>query len=122
MPFGGAYENFGGTFGNSYRRSRFDDAATPFEAAYKTPGWQRAKARTREGFSRDAARKSRGPTTIEGELVASSTQQTSFKPGERVLHQKFGPGTIADVDGNKLTIEFDEAGRKRIIDSFVERG
>jgi DNA helicase-2/ATP-dependent DNA helicase PcrA len=122
MPFGGAYENFGGTFGNSYRRSRFDDAATPFEASYKTPGWQRAKARTREGFSRDAARKSRGPTTIEGELVASSTQQTSFKPGERVLHQKFGPGTIAGVDGNKLTIEFDEAGRKRVIDSFVERG
>jgi DNA helicase-2/ATP-dependent DNA helicase PcrA len=122
MPFGGAYENFGGTFGNSYRRSRFDDAATPFEAGYETPGWQRAKARTRESFSRDAARKSRGPTTIEGELVASSTQQTSFKPGERVLHQKFGPGTIANVDGNKLTIEFDEAGRKRIIDSFVERG
>ena len=122
MPFGGAYENFGGTFGNSYRRSRFDNAATPFEAGYETPGWQRAKARTRESFSRDAARKSRRPTTIEGELVASSTQQTSFKPGERVLHQKFGPGTIADVDGNKLTIEFDEAGRKRVIDSFVERG
>jgi len=121
MPFGGAYENFGGTFGKSYGRNRFDEAATPFEAGYETPGWQRARARTRDGFSRDSARKARGPTMIDGELVASSTQQTSFKPGERVQHQKFGPGTIADVDGNKLTIDFDEAGRKRVIDSFVER-
>ena len=121
MPFGGAYENFGGTFGNSYGHSRFDEGATPFEAGYETPGWQRAKARTRDGFSRNEARKSRGPTTIDGELVASSTQQTSFKPGERVMHQKFGPGTIVDVDGNKLTIDFDKAGRKRVVDSFVER-
>ena len=122
MPFGGAYENFGGAFGNGYGRSRFDETATPFEAGYDTPGWQRAKARARDGFSHEATRKSRGPAIIEGELVASSTHQTSFKPGERVLHQKFGPGTIVDVDGNKLTIDFDEAGRKRVIDSFVERG
>jgi DNA helicase-2/ATP-dependent DNA helicase PcrA len=28
---------------------------------------------------------------------------------------------VTDVDGNKLTIEFDEAGRKRVVDSFVDR-
>ncbi len=27
----------------------------------------------------------------------------------------------ARVDGNKLTIDFDKAGEKRVIDSFVER-
>ena len=37
------------------------------------------------------------------------------------MHQKFGVGTVTDVDGNKLTIEFDEAGRKRVVDSFVDR-
>ena len=37
------------------------------------------------------------------------------------MHQKFGAGTVTDVDGNKLTIEFDEAGRKRVVDSFVDR-
>ncbi|MGZ5914735.1 MAG: hypothetical protein ACXWJU_05340 [Hyphomicrobium sp.] len=37
-------------------------------------------------------------------------------------HQKFGQGTVADVDGNKLTIDFDTAGRKRVVDSFVARG
>jgi DNA helicase-2/ATP-dependent DNA helicase PcrA len=120
MPFGGAYQNFAGTFGNAYGRSRFDEAATPFAAAYETPGWQRAKARTRDTSSRNEAR-ARGPTTIEGELVASSTQAAAFRPGERVRHEKFGSGTVTDVDGNKLTIDFDNAGRKRVVDSFVER-
>ena len=38
--------------------------------------------------------------------------------GDRVFHQKFGNGSI---DGNKLTIQFDKAGEKRVVDSFVER-
>lgn len=60
--------------------------------------------------------------TIEGELVASSSESATFRVGERVSHQKFGGGTVTDVDGNKLTIEFDNAGRKRVVDSFVTRG
>jgi DNA helicase-2/ATP-dependent DNA helicase PcrA len=116
MPFGGAYQNFAGPFG----RSRFDDVA-PFAAAYETPGWQRAKSRAQEEWSPAKARKARGPTTIEGELVAASSGEPAFRPGERVSHQKFGAGTIADVDGNKLTIDFDTAGRKRVVDSFVVR-
>jgi len=39
--------------------------------------------------------------------------------GERVFHQKFG--NVTAVDGNKLTIRFDKAGEKRVVDSFVER-
>ena len=121
MPFGGAYQNFAWPFG----RSRFDDVA-PFEATYDTPGWQRAQERTkmqaRDEWSPQKARKARGPTTIEGELVAASSGEPAFRPGERVQHQKFGAGTIADVDGNKLTIDFDTAGRKRVVDSFVARG
>jgi DNA helicase-2/ATP-dependent DNA helicase PcrA len=39
----------------------------------------------------------------------------------RVFHQKFGYGRIAHVDGNKLTVDFDKAGRKKVVDSFVER-
>jgi DNA helicase-2/ATP-dependent DNA helicase PcrA len=38
-----------------------------------------------------------------------------------VFHQKFGYGQVAEVDGNKLTIDFDKAGRKRVVDSFVAR-
>ena len=42
--------------------------------------------------------------------------------GTRVFHQKFGYGTIAAIDGNKLEIDFEVAGRKRVIDSFVTAG
>jgi DNA helicase-2/ATP-dependent DNA helicase PcrA len=72
-------------------------------------------------FGRDAAR-SRGPLTIEGELVAKSTGTVSaFTIGDRVFHQKFGNGNVVNIDGNKLTIQFDKAGEKRVVDSFVER-
>jgi len=63
-----------------------------------------------------------GPLTIEGELVAKSTGTISaFAAGDRVFHQKFGNGNVIAVDGNKLTIQFDKAGEKRVVDSFVER-
>jgi DNA helicase-2/ATP-dependent DNA helicase PcrA len=41
--------------------------------------------------------------------------------GERVFHQKFGMGTVAAVDGDKLEIAFDRAGTKKVLDSFVEK-
>jgi DNA helicase-2/ATP-dependent DNA helicase PcrA len=64
----------------------------------------------------------RTPLVIEGELIAKSTGATSsFALGERVFHQKFGNGNVTAVDGNKLTIAFDKAGEKRVVDSFVER-
>ena len=39
--------------------------------------------------------------------------------GLRVFHEKFGYGEIIDIDGNKLEVEFDQAGSKRVLDSFV---
>ena len=62
------------------------------------------------------------PLTIEGELIAKSTGTASlFSVGERVFHQKFGNGNVVAVDGNKLTIAFEKAGEKKVVDSFVER-
>ncbi len=66
--------------------------------------------------------KREGRLIIEGELVAKSTgTASSFTVGDRVFHQKFGNGNVVAVDGNKLTIAFDKAGEKRVVDSFVER-
>ena len=42
--------------------------------------------------------------------------------GMRVFHEKFGYGVIEDIEGNKLEIEFETAGRKRVMDSFVGVG
>ncbi|WP_342361325.1 ATP-dependent helicase [Terrarubrum flagellatum] len=62
-----------------------------------------------------------GGRTIEGELVAKSTGAVSrFSEGDRVFHQKFGAGAVAFVDGNKLTVDFDKAGRKMVLENFVE--
>jgi DNA helicase-2/ATP-dependent DNA helicase PcrA len=70
----------------------------------------------------DAARRRKTPLTIEGELIAKSTGTvSSFTVGERVFHQKFGNGNVVAVDGNKLTIAFDKAGEKRVVDSFVDK-
>jgi DNA helicase-2/ATP-dependent DNA helicase PcrA len=125
-------ESKGGGFGMSgYGPSRFDEMAS-FGSSYGTPGWQRAQATRarnarsnedqRGGFSEPRSGYSRTPLTIEGELVAKSTGTISeFGVGDRVFHQKFGNGNVVAVDGNKLTIAFDKAGEKRVVDSFVER-
>jgi DNA helicase-2/ATP-dependent DNA helicase PcrA len=42
--------------------------------------------------------------------------------GQRVFHDKFGQGTIAAIEGNKLEIDFEHAGRKKVLDSFVSAG
>jgi DNA helicase II / ATP-dependent DNA helicase PcrA len=131
--FGGftGYGNVGG--------SRFDEMDT-FASTYSTPGWQRAKGRGGFGGESGAAEspaggfrgagaswngtraRARGPMTIEGELVAKSTGAVSpFTIGDRVFHQKFGNGNVVHVDGNKLTIAFDKAGEKKVVDSFVAR-
>lgn len=51
----------------------------------------------------------------------STASRATFKAGERVFHQKFGYGRVKEVDGNKLTVAFEKAGEKRVVESFVER-
>ena len=56
---------------------------------------------------------------IEGELVAKSTGTVSeFSLDDRVFHQKFGYGHVVKIDGNKLTIAFEKAGEKKVVDSL----
>jgi DNA helicase II / ATP-dependent DNA helicase PcrA len=46
---------------------------------------------------------------------------STYKAGDRVFHQKFGNGNVLQVEGNKLTIQFDRAGQKKVVDSFVAK-
>ncbi|MDO8535349.1 MAG: 3'-5' exonuclease, partial [Xanthobacteraceae bacterium] len=101
-------------------RTRFD-RTEPFASNYGTPGWQRAQTR-RAGFAEGAGRFVQKPVTIEGEVVAKSGRAASaFALGERVFHVKFGYGEVTEIDGNKLSVQFDKAGAKRVVASFVER-
>ena len=52
---------------------------------------------------------------VHGIVRRASTFHTT-----RLDHIKFGPGTVAAVDGNKLTVDFDKAGRKMVLESFVQ--
>ncbi len=44
-----------------------------------------------------------------------------FEAGTRVFHQKFGYGRVVAVEAGKLDIDFEHAGRKKVMDSFVEK-
>ena len=105
--------SYGGHALGGYGQSRFDNVQ-PFANSYSTPGWQRAQERFSSGQGLRST-----PKFIEGELVAKSAEGTSFTKGSRIFHQKFGYGRITGIDGNKLTIDFDKAGEKRVLDSFV---
>ncbi|MCH9765228.1 MAG: UvrD-helicase domain-containing protein [Alphaproteobacteria bacterium] len=127
-PFSGAYRSFGSNPSNPFTASRFDNQSTAQASTYDTPGWQRAQRKSRAepnentGKSVHPRTKNQAPVTIEGELLASSTAPPSdFQVGDRVAHKKFGAGTVTSVDGNKLSIAFDHAGAKRVVDSFVSR-
>jgi DNA helicase-2/ATP-dependent DNA helicase PcrA len=132
---------------NPYGSSRFDTVGSPpagaFSNSYATPGWARAQANRTEATDRNwgsrsghqverigygevdsgygAGRTSVKGRMIEGELVAKSVADapSAFRVGDRVFHQKFGNGNIAVIDGNKLTIDFDRAGQKKVLDGFV---
>jgi DNA helicase-2/ATP-dependent DNA helicase PcrA len=109
-------------FHGSYGQSRFDTAENLFASGfYETPGWQRAQRNRPRGGATQSPR-AREPITIDGTLVAASTVEgAGLEVGTRVFHQKFGYGRIVQVDGNKLTVDFDKAGQKKVVDSFVER-
>lgn len=52
----------------------------------------------------------------------SQTQYTNSSDsvvGKRIFHQKFGYGKILEIDGEKLTIKFEKAGTKEIMQNFV---
>jgi DNA helicase-2/ATP-dependent DNA helicase PcrA len=119
------------------------DGGRSFSNTYATPGWARAQANRTEATDRNwgsrsghaverigygetdsgygAGRGSVKAKTIEGELVAKSVADTPspFSVGDRVFHQKFGNGNVAAIEGNKLTIDFDKAGQKKVLDGFV---
>ncbi len=123
VEVGEAPATFSGAYGGGYGRNRFDQMQPFAASSYSTPGWQRAQASREDAGRADPARR-RGPLVIEGELVARSTSDAAQSPypvGTRVFHQKFGYGRVRDVEGNKLTIDFDKAGQKRVLDGFVEQ-
>ena len=77
------------------------------------PGWQRAASRQNKAISQ--------PPPRDADGWVPDTSSSGFVRGERVFHQKFGMGDVKSVEGDKLEIAFDRAGRKKVVASFVEK-
>ncbi|MCV2888834.1 ATP-dependent helicase [Ruegeria aquimaris] len=78
---------------------------------YNSPGWKRLQARQgQHGLSQP--RESRS-TVIDLNAVAS------FTLGERVFHQKFGYGQVIGIEGDKVEVDFDKAGLKKVVARFL---
>ncbi len=110
--------------GESLWRANWSEREDPFahlaaanqgRSNSRGPGWQRAV--TSGGF--DASPR---PVREPGRSAASYAQKprSDLAIGQRVFHEKFGYGEIIEMDGNKLEVEFEQAGSKRVIDSFVK--
>src|SRR6266550_1331321 len=111
---------WGGSSG--YGPSRFDNVESFGSRSDASGSRSDASGSRGDAHGSGFPRNKRGPMTIEGELIAKSTGTTSeFSLADRVFHQKFGYGQVVKIDGNKLTIAFEKAGEKKVVDSFVER-
>ncbi len=138
------YGDYGGSCRNPYEASRLDDVGyKSFFNSHAKPSLQHTRQNRTEVTNRNwesrsnhsvqcisysetdssfgVGRNSIKSRTIDGKLVTKfiSSELSRFNVGDRVFHQKFGNGHIAAVDGNKLTIDFDKAGQKKVLDSFV---
>jgi DNA helicase-2/ATP-dependent DNA helicase PcrA len=79
------------------------------------PGWTRAAAQGGFGNSRTPAIEARASAVSVG-----LKGRSDVAVGAKVFHSKFGNGMVTAIDGNKLEIDFEHAGAKRVLDSFVE--
>ncbi|WP_375429462.1 ATP-dependent helicase, partial [uncultured Sphingomonas sp.] len=110
------------TGGESLWRANWSEQSDPFadiaRGSGRGPGWARA-AGAASSFTTQPTRivESRGPAVGLGQKG-----REDLGLGQRVFHQKFGYGAIAQIEGNKLEIDFEHAGRKRVMDSFVSVG
>ncbi|MEM9123930.1 MAG: 3'-5' exonuclease, partial [Pseudomonadota bacterium] len=107
-------------FAGISRESRFG-AAPNFESSYENPGWRRAQSRLGGSRAKAQSRPTARLDEARDLIATSDPAASSFMPGERVFHLKFGYGLVTEADGNKLVVDFEKAGVKRVIDSFVSR-
>jgi DNA helicase II / ATP-dependent DNA helicase PcrA len=104
--------------GASMWRAQWSEVSDPFahvaRGTGRGPGWQRAATQTFDPAPR------RIPEATRSAASFATKPRGDLGVGVRVFHEKFGYGTVTAQEGNKLEIEFETAGPKRVIDSFVK--
>ncbi|MCJ8157730.1 ATP-dependent helicase [Sphingomonas sp. LaA6.9] len=104
--------------GESLWRANWSERADPFHTVGRGtgrgPGWQRAATAGSYSTTPQRVMEARASAVSLG-----NKGRSDLSIGLRVFHQKFGYGEIAEIEGNKLEIDFEQSGRKRVMDSFV---
>lgn len=97
-------------------RESFTANTDPMASSYSSPGWKRYQANSQTGRRSD-------PPTInaKAKIISSggSDKTGKWKAGDRVFHDKFGYGTVKKADGEKYSVQFDKAGLKKVVESFL---
>ena len=91
-----------------------------YENQYRRPNWQRFQNKSQS--LGDKISKAKKGSAIEKRtrlINKEKKNKSTFSLGERVFHDKFGYGIIEGIEGNKLDINFEGSGPKKIMDSFV---
>jgi len=78
---------------------------------YNSPGWRRLQSRSQNRPAQQAPKQ-------KSDIIDLSAVN-SFTIGERVFHQKFGYGKVAVIDNDKLEIDFEKAGLKKVVARFI---
>ena len=108
----GLYGHSGGSraAGGSFGQSGLEKSAMNADG-YNSPGWKRLQSRAGQyGTSQPKESKA---------AAIDLTAVSSFMVGDRVFHQKFGYGAVTDIEGDKLTVDFEKAGEKKVVARFV---
>ncbi|OCC23058.1 DNA helicase II [Croceicoccus estronivorus] len=85
----------------------------PQRAQNRGPGWQRAASSDYDPMPRRVKEATRSAASF------AAKPRSDIALGARVFHEKFGYGKVVGQEGNKLEVEFENAGHKRVLDSFV---
>ena len=88
-------------------------SSRPDRSGARGPGWQRALSTKYDATPKRIAEPGRSAASF------AAKPRSDIADGARVFHDKFGYGTVTGQEGNKLTIDFEKAGEKRVLDSFV---
>jgi DNA helicase-2/ATP-dependent DNA helicase PcrA len=101
-----------GLYGGGYGAAAGGIETRAAEAnVYNSPGWRRMQNRIQE---RPVSQRKQSKNQ-----VIDVTATAAHTVGERVFHQKFGYGEIMAIEGDKLEIEFDKAGTKKVVARFI---
>ena len=116
-----------GLYGGSYGAAGMGASANPvvqemegsdiFDRAskadvYNSPAWKRLQERS--------AKRGLGQPSEQRNMTIDMNVISSFSLGDRVFHQKFGYGEVMNIEGEKLDIEFDKAGSKKVVAQYIQ--